>query len=56
VTRSRLKAKAFDAMMAGESALLSREPEDVQPRKPVTPAIDSEIDQTIETSLREQED
>ena len=27
LTRSRLKAKAFDAMMAGESALLGRDPE-----------------------------
>jgi hypothetical protein len=56
VTRSRLKAKAFDAMMTGESALLGREPEDAQSKRPPLPVIDSEIDQTIETGLREQED
>jgi len=56
MTRSRLKAKAFDAMMTGESALLGREPEDAPPKRPVMPVIDSEIDQTIETGLREQEE
>jgi hypothetical protein len=56
MTRSRLKAKAFDAMMMGEAALLGRDSEDAEPKQPVAPAVDSEIDQTVETSLREQED
>lgn len=55
LTRSRLKAKAFDAMMTGESALLSWEPAGASKPQPATPAIDSEIDQTIETSLSEQD-
>jgi len=54
-TRSRLKAKAFDAMMMGESALLSRDPQDVDQVQSNLPVVDSEIDQTIETSLREEE-
>ncbi len=55
LTRSRLKAKAFDAMMTGESALLSRDPEGAPPPQSAMPVIDSEIDQTIETSLSEQD-
>jgi hypothetical protein len=56
VTRSRLKAKAFDAMMTGESALLGRDTEDAEHRRRVVPAVDSEVNETIETSLREEED
>jgi hypothetical protein len=57
VTRSRLKAKAFDAMMMGESALLGRDLEDTgrKKRRAVT-SVDSEVDETIETNLREEED
>lgn len=53
-TRSRLKAKAFDAMMAGESALLGRGAPDTIPERSVAD-VDREIDQTIETTLREEE-
>jgi hypothetical protein len=53
--RSRLKAKAFDAMMSGESALLGRDTEDAEHRRRVAPSVDSEVDETIETSLREEE-
>jgi hypothetical protein len=55
LTRSRLKAKAFDAMMAGESTLLRRDPEGSSlPQKTV--AVDSEIEQTVESTLREEDD
>jgi hypothetical protein len=55
LTRSRLKAKAFDAMMAGESALLRRDPEgSPAPQKSVS--VDSEIEQTVESTLREEDD
>jgi len=37
--------------MTGESALLGRDPENVQPKRPALPPIDSEIDQTIETGF-----
>jgi len=54
--RSRLKAKAFDAMMSGESALLGRDTEDAGHRRNVLPDVEPEVDETIETSLREEED
>jgi hypothetical protein len=54
-TRSRLKAKAFDAMMTGESALLGRDLAGTDRSQPNMPGVDSDIDQTIETSLREEE-
>ncbi|MBN1630638.1 MAG: hypothetical protein JW990_12795, partial [Thermoleophilia bacterium] len=54
--RSRLKAKAFDAMMSGESALLGRDSEDAGHRRNVIPDVDSEVDETIESSLREEDD
>jgi nicotinate-nucleotide--dimethylbenzimidazole phosphoribosyltransferase len=54
-TRSRLKAKAFDAMMTGESALLGRDLGGAERSHPKMPGVDSDIDQTIETSLREEE-
>ena len=54
-TRSRLKAKAFDAMMTGESALLGRDPEDAGAKLPAPTDVDSEIDETIESTLREEE-
>ena len=55
-TRARLKAKAFDAMMSGESALLSRD----SGEKPVPTAddvkLDDEIESTIDESLSQEED
>ena len=55
LTRSRLKAKAFDAMMSGESALLGRDPQGAK-RPNIVPAVDSEVNDTIENSLKELED
>jgi hypothetical protein len=54
-TRSRLKAKAFDAMMTGESSLLGRDLEGGDRGKQKLPGVDDEVDDTIETSLREEE-
>jgi hypothetical protein len=55
LTRSRLKAKAFDAMMAGESALLGRDEE--LPGVAIKPSatFDSEIEQTVDSTLREED-
>ena len=54
-TRARLKAKAFDAMMSGEAALLSRDSGD----KPVPGAddvaLDAETDSAIDESLSQEE-
>jgi hypothetical protein len=55
-TRSRLKAKAFDAMMMGESALLGRDVDDPSRKRKLLPEVDSEVDETIESSLREEDD
>lgn len=55
-TRSRLKAKAFDAMMTGESALLGRDAEGSDRNRSALPSVDTEVDETIETSLREEEE
>lgn len=54
-TRGRLKAKAFDAMMTGESALLGRDPEDAGTKLPAPSEVDGEIVQTIDDTLREEE-
>jgi hypothetical protein len=54
-TRSRLKAKAFDAMMAGESALLGRDTDDGTRASNKIDGVDDDLDQTIETSLSEEE-
>jgi hypothetical protein len=56
LTRSRLKAKAFDAMMAGESALLGRDEGDdlINPAKR-TVTFDSEIEQTVDNTLIEED-
>jgi hypothetical protein len=54
-TRSRLKAKAFDAMMTGESALLGRDPDGVELKLPAPTEVDGEIVQTIDDTLREEE-
>jgi hypothetical protein len=55
-TRGRLKAKAFDAMMTGESALLGREAPGKAAERPGPAILDHDLDQTIETTLREEED
>jgi hypothetical protein len=56
VTRSRLKAKAFDAMMTGESSLLGRDTGGVDRKRNAPDDVDSEVAETIESSLREEED
>ncbi len=48
-TRARLKAKAFDAMMSGEAALLSRD----SGEKPVPSADDVKIDDETDTAIDE---
>ena len=55
-TRNRLKAKAFDAMMSGETALLSRE--QASGAEAATPAgipVDADVDRTIEKGLSEED-
>jgi hypothetical protein len=48
-TRARLKAKAFDAMMSGEAALLSRD----SGEKPVPTADDIKLDNDVESTIDE---
>jgi hypothetical protein len=55
LTRSRLKAKAFDAMMAGESSLLGRDLEGSSSPTGPTASFDSEIEQTVDSTLREED-
>jgi hypothetical protein len=55
LTRSRLKAKAFDAMMAGESALLGRDSDDSGPWSRPAATFDSEIERTVDSTLREED-
>lgn len=52
-TRSRLKAKAFDAMMSGETFLDETEAEKTQPHTEAAPGIDAEVEKSIDESLRE---
>ncbi|MGO8683283.1 MAG: hypothetical protein ACLQUT_01675 [Thermoleophilia bacterium] len=52
-TRARLKAKAFDAMMTGESALLARDQGDKPVPRDVE--VDKEVATTIEESLSPEE-
>ncbi|GAB4249630.1 MAG: hypothetical protein Kow00122_07120 [Thermoleophilia bacterium] len=56
-TRNRLKAKAFDAMMSGEAALLARNSRSVPETPGVghSPAVDEEVDETIESTLTEED-
>ncbi len=57
-TRNRLKAKAFDAMMKGESALLARDsdsPASTMPPQVDAGALDSEVAETIDTTLIEED-
>jgi len=53
-TRNRLKAKAFDAMMSGEGALLGREGAATRPEV-VQVQVDSEVERTIESTLTEED-
>ena len=48
-TRARLKAKAFDAMMSGEAALLARD----SGQNPVPRAVDVPVDNDIAETLDE---
>jgi len=52
-TRSRLKAKAFDALVSGEAALLGGEPESGEPSPQPAGPVDGEVEETIDTVLRE---
>ena len=54
-TRSRLKAKAFDAMMSGEGALLGRDEGRSAPAQGNKVQVDTEVDSTIESTLTEEE-
>jgi hypothetical protein len=54
-TRARLKAKAFDAMMSGESALLSRDSGDKPVPKGDDVKLDGELESTIDESLSQEE-
>lgn len=56
-TRNRLKAKAFDAMLSGESSLLARDAAGAlegSARNANVP-VDSEVDETIESTLTEED-
>ena len=50
-TRARLKAKAFDAMMSGEAALLARDVGDKPVPRAVDVPVDHEIAETLDESL-----
>jgi len=50
-TRSRLKAKAFDAMTSGEAALLAHEPMEQAPSAEVEEPLDDEVQAVIDRSL-----
>jgi hypothetical protein len=54
-TRNRLKAKAFDAMMSGEAALLSRAPSAQRPSVLPEVPLDKEVAESIEKTLTEED-
>jgi hypothetical protein len=54
-TRARLKAKAFDAMMSGEAALLSRESGDKPVPQSDEHGLDAETDSAIDESLSQED-
>jgi hypothetical protein len=56
-TRARLKAKAFDAMTSGESALLAREPGEAKPAADQTADVqlDEEVREVIDRSLSQED-
>jgi hypothetical protein len=53
-TRARLKAKAFDAMMSGEAALLGRDSEGRIP-EPEEIKLDGDVESTIDESLSQED-
>ncbi len=54
-TRARLKAKAFDAMMSGEAALLARDSGDVPVPTSEEHGLDAETDSVIDESLSQED-
>ncbi len=50
-TRARLKAKAFDAMMSGEAALLARDSGQSPVPRAVDVPVDSDVAETLDESL-----
>jgi hypothetical protein len=50
-TRARLKAKAFDAMMSGEAALLARDSGEKPVPRDVDVPVDHDIAETLDESL-----
>jgi hypothetical protein len=52
-TRARLKAKAFDAMMSGEAALLSRDSGESPVPRDADLGVGDDVTQTIEEGLSE---
>ena len=54
-TRARLKSKAFDAMMSGEAALLSRDSGEKPVPKGDGVKLDDELESTIDESLSQEE-
>jgi hypothetical protein len=56
-TRARLKAKAFDAMTSGESALLAREPGEAKAPagEPADVQLDEEVREVIDRSLTQED-
>jgi len=54
-TRARLKAKAFDAMMSGEAALLRNDTGDKPVPKGDEVALEPEIDTTIDESFSQED-
>ncbi len=54
-TRARLKAKAFDAMMSGEAALLSRDSGETTVPSGEDVKLDAETDSTIDESLSQED-
>jgi gas vesicle protein len=54
-TRARLKAKAFDAMMSGEAALLSRDSGEKPVPREVEVKVDDELEDKLDESLSQEE-
>ena len=54
-TRARLKAKAFDAMMSGEAALLSRGSGEKPVPSTDDQGLDEETDSVIDESLSQED-
>ena len=50
-TRARLKAKAFDAMMSGEAALLARDSGEKPVPRDVDVPVDNDVAETLDESL-----